>query len=112
MRISAAKIKLLTISECEDLLEDIALRVVSIEDKIHSVGGEEQQAAIKYLERLKTIRYAVNTRYGRLNRKAGDKLRLKNLILDELRQLVGHKVYAECKQRAEQKMTNEHKYHD
>ncbi len=90
--------------ECEELLEDIALRIVSVESRVNDTSGEEQQAAVKYLERLKTIRYAVNTRYGRLNRKAGEKLRLKNLILDELRELVGHKAYAECKARAEQKM--------
>ena len=104
MKLTAAQIQSANISQCEDWLEEIALNIVAVENRIYATAEETREPAEKFLKRLKTLRYAVGTRYGILNRRAGEKLRLKNLMLDELRELVGAKAYAECKRLAEEKM--------
>ena len=104
MKLTAAQIQSATISQCEDWLEEIALNMVVLDGRIYSTAGEERAGAERYLSRLKTLRYAIGTRYGKLNRRAGEKLRLKNILLDELRTLVGANAYAECKRLAEAKM--------
>lgn len=104
MKLTAAQIQSASISQCEDWLEEIALNIVAVEGRIYATTAEARESAEKYLARIKTLRYAIGTRYGKLNRRAGEKLRLKNLMLDELRELVGAKAYAECKRLAEEKM--------
>ncbi|WNN42817.1 hypothetical protein [Winslowiella toletana] len=104
MKLTAAQIQSATLSQCEDWLEEIALNIVVLDGRIYSTAGEERAGAERYLSKLKTLRYAIGTRYGKLNRRAGEKLRMKNLLLDELRDLVGSAAYADCKRKAVAKM--------
>ena len=104
MKITAAQIKTANIVQCEEWLEEIALNILSVDGRIAATSGEDRIAAENYLRRIKIIRYAIGTRYGKLNRRAGEKARLKNLMLDELQAVVGIKIYSECKSRALEKM--------
>lgn len=100
MKISAADIKKSTIGQCEDWLEEISLTVVAVESRIFRISGEEKAIAESYLSHLKTIRYAINTRFGNLHRKQNEKNKINHLILEELKAAVGMDIYKECEKRA------------
>ena len=103
MKISAADIKKSTIQQCEDWLEEISLAVVQVENRIFTVPADEKMAAESYLYRLKTLRYAINTRFGKLNRRLNEKTKINHLILEELKSEVGMEMFKMCEQKAREK---------
>lgn len=103
MKISAADIKQSTIQQCEDWLEEISLAVVQVETRIFTVPADEKMAAESYLYRLKTLRYAINTRFGKLNRRLNEKTKINHLILEELKIAVGLDIFKECERKAREK---------
>lgn len=104
MKISAAKLQVASIEQCEEWLDEIAMTILQVSGMVNLLNGDKREQAEGYLCRLKTMRYSVNYRLGKLNRKKNKRGELNHYIIAEMKSIIGRDAFNECVKKAREQL--------